>query len=256
MEENNKQAQENLISETPPQPETTGIQTPITTGLKQKSPILILFLIVAFIAIGVVGYFGYENYILKNQKTVIPPPPEPPIKPTDIPGPTADYEQSTTSNKLDVKTFTNDKFKFAFDYPSMWISETNKWGFALIKSPDFAFKDTNSAESWATSGAYFDYDFPTPVISTMNLIENQIIKGTDVSTDKRIFNIKKITVSGYPATEWDFQSVQQPDLIGSKVEIEKETPGYGKYLSLEIVYSSNSFKKIFDQILSTFKFTQ
>jgi hypothetical protein len=97
MEENNLQKQETLKPETPPLSEPLGAQTLIATEPKKKSPIIMMFLVcIALIAIGVAGYFGYENYLLVSQKTIIPPPPDLPIKPTNI--------TITTQSIKDTKT--------------------------------------------------------------------------------------------------------------------------------------------------------
>lgn len=109
MEENNL-PQQALKPETPPQPEPVIAQKPINMAPKKQSPVLMLLvIIIALTAICFAGYFGYENYMLKNQKIVSPPPPEPPIRPTDVPDPTANWDK-----------YTNPVDNFSFKYPSTW----------------------------------------------------------------------------------------------------------------------------------------
>lgn len=124
MEENIQPPQEALKPEAPPQPNPSINNTPVTTTPKKKSPIIILLLVIALIGIGVAGYFGYQNYVLKNQITVTPPPPEPPIRPTDISNPmvlpTDKPTSSTDKNSYSENTSIPNQKKFVS--PGLGIS--------------------------------------------------------------------------------------------------------------------------------------
>jgi len=68
-------------------------------------PLLIFFLLVA---LGVAGYFGWQNYQLKLEKEVVDIQPEP--------SPVVEVDES----KVAWKVFTNPDLGFSFKYPSEW----------------------------------------------------------------------------------------------------------------------------------------
>lgn len=127
MEDNNVQPQEAIKPETPLQPDPLKTQVPVPAKPKKISPITILLLVIALIAIGTAGYFGHQYYVLKSQKTVTPPPPELLIKPTSNQGlitPKLSPTTATTPISLpypkEILKYSDDIYKISFYYSASW----------------------------------------------------------------------------------------------------------------------------------------
>lgn len=157
------------------------------------------------------------------------------------------FVENQTINTSNWKTYTNTEYGFSFKYPNDWLLE-NSTEFIEIKSPDFQQNEKNFLEQEAKQGAFISIH-PTALDQLPNITEGQLLKGNDTTEDRTASNVKQLFVGGRPAIKYDFKA--QSGFLGSTALVESESKMY----NLRIVYKSVFYKDIFDQILSTFKFT-
>src|SRR3990167_8845055 len=125
MEQPSVQSSSNPINESNT-PNTPPINAPFQPE-KKSNKWLILFLILLFLsAVGVAGYFAYQNYQLKNNQKIIPPKPYPiEAHPTLTQSPLV---QSTASPSPSIKPEQK--------IPDKWKTYINeKGGYYSIKYP-------------------------------------------------------------------------------------------------------------------------
>lgn len=186
-----------------------------------------------------------------------------PIKNQPIPGssPAAQYSSPTpdaspalnsSAETADWKTYTDKENKFFFKYPQEWSIRKNDHGTSVdysLLSSDFKLNENNHLEEEARTGAKMDI-FVFASTPLKPAVSGQTYQGTDTTYSRKISNVKSLTIDGRTAQEFDYVAVGLPTLMGSRFEVSKG----GTLYVLDIVYSSVSFKKTFDQTLSTFRF--
>ncbi|MCL5411727.1 MAG: hypothetical protein M1150_03235 [Patescibacteria group bacterium] len=169
---------------------------------------------------------------------------------TVVSTPKTSTSSATTSATANWKTYSNSTLGFTLKYPNSWSVADNLNGSVSIESADFRQDDKNKLEEQATSGAKIFIS--TSSVSTLPTRSvGQVIKGSDTVTDKEVLSVKSITVDGKSGIEWDFQEKGNPAFTGTIAKVLNNAKTY----EIEIIYSSKTSKDIFDQILSTFKFT-
>lgn len=192
--------------------------------MKQKGFAQILILLVVVL---VAGYFAFQYYRLKNQTIAsLPPVNLPVVSPTALADPTADWQ-----------TYTNKIYNYEFKYPDNWYIIPNKDN-SVDAGP-------NSLESLQALGGHGGgVDNPIFIVYSN---QNAITDSAD-GTEK-VLSQKNIDVSGIPAISYK---------VSGSVGFEEATIVLIKSKKLEIIYYDKPFQQYqdtFDQILSTFKFT-
>jgi hypothetical protein len=233
MEENNLQKQESHKTETPPQPESLETQTPVATTQNKKSSIIMLLLVFTLVFIGVAGYFGYQNYLLKNQNNTSLPLSAPTIETTNTPDPITDWKEYNKSffsfmypkNIDDTKLIDkSEEFNYlSFPCSQLFIKILNIKPNTVLESllpPSSEFKDLNK--------------------KTINIGSNQIIKFEYYDIVEGVTNENK-TISYYMP-----HNNQVVNFLLYPMKCTNNNQNEGGYTN-EV--------NITNQILSTFKFT-
>ncbi len=182
--------------------------------------------------------FAYKYYQLK-QPTFNPQPTPTPqttnINPSPTPDPTANW-----------KTYTNDEFKFSLRHPNSW--DTKMLGSDNSKTLIIAPQDTivKLPNEGFGGGSFLtlSVNFYKQPQSTPKTDESQLIS-----------QVSSITLDHKPAQRYTTQILQ--DLPGfSKGDVIDTVVIENNGLYLKIDFMKKEYKTIFDQILSTFKFTE
>lgn len=214
------------------------------------APIIILVLI----ALAVVGYFGYKNYWPKSQTPVITSP-----FPTVTADPTANW-----------KTYTS-KYQYTIKYPPGFTVQTGDWKEGNIQYGLQAEDEVivNFIEPNQPPHGGFLYgtniSLKTPINNPQQLgavewAQNQANKLASNLSSK--FSVQPITIAGIAAAKISY-------ILEAHIT-EIYIPGQGKmyeivfadFLPTQASLQDSSFKlsynyeDIYNQILSTFKFTQ
>lgn len=194
--------------------------------------------LVLILAAGV-GVLGYQNF-KSGQQTQTPPPAggsELPPAPPPVPG------EPTTDETANWKTYANTKYSYQFKYPTNWSVGGNEEAVLLWNKPE--------------SGEGLDYHITMyPVSSIKNSVNITDPVGTQMEVGDKIFEekISDIVVDGHPAAKFkvDVLPGSQTDAIPAILVKVKSNSGfiYLKLISFDAVDT-----QVFDQILSTFQFT-
>jgi hypothetical protein len=207
--------------------------------MKQKGFAQIIILILLIIVLAVVGYFAYKNY-----KSTVTSSPTPSVTTTSIP-----ISSASPSATLNWKTYENTNAQLSFKYPAQ-ITE---------------MLDTEGGVSGPVSGN------ANPIVSFAD--KTTVHSGTDAPFDG--FSIYEIEVDKL-GTSFDTYITNEVNavksspvkvLIGSQnyTYIDSETnirryfilsPDNKRIIIFSRINSTTGFLNTFDQILSTFKFTQ
>ncbi|OGG10308.1 hypothetical protein A2154_02615 [Candidatus Gottesmanbacteria bacterium RBG_16_43_7] len=213
--------------------EVDQVQPSIAATVKRKSPILAIITFGLFLLIlGLAGYFGYENYQLKRQGTVTPPPPAPPIKPTVTPIPSTDW-----------KTYNNPIHNITFKYPPLWTISENA---GSLEGERVFNSQVILSRNEATITMYFNMDGLGGIPQTYEG-ESYILDGHNLYRFRKVNdynNTKEVGISDSLTTLGVF-------------EIDNITH------SIKLTYPKNYESALeagllteFNQILATFKFSE
>ncbi len=224
---------------------------------KGFAPILILIIIAVLIG----GYLIYQNS--QNQSKTIPLP-TPQLTST----PTATPESTNSAETTNWKTYTNTDYGFSFQYPSsLYLFDCSK-DFYEVK-PLYVHLSDNAKDDCNTTYKAF--------LSSINV---SVVKNFDKNKDYPIVKLnnrteKTMNIGGKSA----IQIIGTYEEVGDQGEKLSSQPirtinstviSYKENVSIKITYQRISSVKnndqgfsvkpdttgIFDQILSTFKFTQ
>lgn len=203
--------------------------------MKQKgfAPIIILVLIV----LGVLGYFVYQNYLAPKGSALGP---YTPLK-------SSNYNISTNESEK-LSTYNNSKFNFLFKYPNNW-KFTEKVDESYIPRNGEGFSFDIDPGGTSLDVAVLDLNRPDARYKSLDDFAKEDSGG-------RGDMVTNITIDGLQG-----KSYYQPEDPGSV------TPSTTIYLfnkskNYILVFRfvdptmghDNTFKKEFDQLLSTFKF--
>jgi len=237
---------DNTNQQIPPVQNTEQSHSAPLPNPSNPSKIFILIFIAVLTVIGIVGYvLGSRKNQTVNQQTIT-------ISPTvSQPSPTA-----TPDETANWKTYTNKKYNYSVAYPSTWIlreepnvsfsspiNESTANGTLINGGTIVIFVDNNRAftnKSLTTIDALYDF--------YKNVYSNKS------QTDFIVTDRKYITVSGEPALRYIAEAPGLADgtMVGTMVvyknDIYRIDVNYGKNNKQEVI-------ELFDQILSTFKFT-
>lgn len=231
--------QENQISQTPTvdSPQATVVQE-VEQQPKKNNFLVILLSILLVISCLIAGFFAYQTQKLakelqeiKSQKSVIP-------TPTPLV-----FSEPTTDPTVDWKTYSNKLF--TFKYPSSW--DTHMIGENANSTIMVAPKEKVDTVK-QISGGFGGGTFLTLTIST------KIEPPKWTSDEYWIVTSQEIIIDGLVGTKYDIDVIQDlPGLAkGDKtisIVIKKDTT----YIQIDLL--DKSYKTEFNQILSTFKFT-
>lgn len=192
--------------------------------MKQKgfAPIIILVLI----ALAVAGYFGYKNY-WPNPKTSE----ETPLISMPTPVATAD----PTAN---WKTYKNTNPPYTLQYPNQWIFDESAHGECV--GPTFFTSSTK--KSWLT---ICRVDNPDGLTGSEKMWRDS----------NGYTNITSTKINGLNAITSEIQQFESQYEFNVEFEATSKTDLLWFHLTTEVSGKENN-KKLFDQILSTFKFTK
>lgn len=212
-----------------------------------------LFIIIAILALGIAGFFAYQNRQLKQQIIQAQPTPSPLITPTNATDPTVNWK--TYSDPLNI---------FEVQYPNDWITSRE------VKNKD---KYTQVVDLAKTADSSF-YNPDEIHALWIKLIDNpgnnsleQIIKSgvldKNYGTLSTMFNATNTNIPPkFMTSTMNGYHIYQPDgnwpsAFGIKtVFIKNPTNNSFAWLNLEPYDNNNqNLKNIFNQILFTFKFT-
>ncbi|HBD02110.1 MAG: hypothetical protein UX38_C0002G0098 [Microgenomates group bacterium GW2011_GWC1_46_16] len=216
----------NLESSLPPQPAPVP-DSPLPAPSRSLSPWLLLPIFLIFL--GISGYLFWQNRTLQSQLTASPSPTASAIAmaPTD---PTADWQ-----------TYINNEHKVSFKYPSSW---------------DLKIENAGDNDNGQTSNTVLFLTHEKAKISmTFNLVG---IGGLGMDLEGEPFELDGIKLYKYHRTYSNGnQGIGITDQLKNTLGVFKVN---GITYSFALSYPSNengsAYEIIFDQILSTFKFTQ
>jgi hypothetical protein len=211
-------------------PEKKHLKAPTFWGKYGKYQWIII--VVLLVVIGIEGVYIAANSTLDPSQNQISPPP---ISPTPFP----DQSANPTAN---WKTYTNNKFNFSFSYPGYWelrdhTSETNQTYQTIV-----LFSQDKSAHDYGFTIDISIWSNPDN-LSTEEFVPKHIL------TSNKNLQYKDINLNGTIAK----QALNLPNQIDASDIFIKN----GKYIiSISGAYADiKAHKDIFDQILSTFTFT-
>lgn len=204
-----------------------------------KTPWILISLII--VLLGVTSYFGYQNYQLKQQITTQQPSPTPVKAIVNSPMPT-----STPDQTADWEVYTNSANGYTIKYPRLAD------GFTRLICPEEELTVTTADTGNKTSPVNMTscerggrYEFETKTTNFIapapeqtkyyDIVEEDIVVG-GLNAKRYTFTFTNIEDGPYPT--W-FTSVR----------INKDNKTY------EIYFSDKTKLALFNQILSTFKFT-
>ena len=190
-------------------------------------PILILVLI----ALGAAGYFGYKYF---RPTTSI-------NNPTPFPTPTIGINPKTG-----WKIYTNTKYGYSFEYPSQWLINLSVNGGDRPEQVDQIRieTETDGVILWARAGTTYYKDYAD--------LLNNLDYCRPNSECIEIYSKSKVKLGGLDAVKYT-RSQLGPNKV---LSVETVKDGYRYSLDLEKFDTLPQEDKTFDQILSTFKFTQ
>lgn len=203
---------------------------------------LIIILVIALL--GVVGYFGYKNYLVKPQVLTIPSP-----SPLSVPDQT-----KVLSQIPGWKIYTNTKYHFSIEYPEDWTFRE--------------FPDTHTGASFRLASdsndlnhEHISVDFNSRSTDLIGVpFEEYVKKGAieDIQNFVSLATITKIvTLSGLVGykTTWNVQEMNQPTgKTSMSMPITYFDTKDSNGDTVWITESDSSYSNIYDQMLSTFKF--
>lgn len=194
----------------------------VSNSVKQNNTLVIILSVLLLISISVSSYFAYQTQMLINKLQSMDDSKKEELQETKQ---LQDYEQPTTQ-RLSSKTYTNNEHLFTFDYPSEWTVESRSSDILLIS-----------------------YSLPTKQRFFVTYhISYSIAEWLDDTQSGKIIGKKQIGDNVFTQVEGG--------LALNSLEYLLENKGKG-FVRFVLEPSSNKIEseEIFNQILSTFKFT-
>jgi predicted small lipoprotein YifL len=214
--------------QTPTEPTVEQNQVPMP---KRKSPFVFIILLFFLVTLAAAGYYGYLYWQETNKKA-----PSPTTEPTPV---------ETTDPTADWKTYTNTKYGYSFKHPSSWdtytIGESAEG--TLIIGPQEKVDKVRQMQGNFGGGTF--------LVLTLN-IKTEVVERK--SNEYEQVTSKPISINNINGTKFDINIIQDEpgfnkgDKITSVV-VKKDDI----YIQIDLL--DQTYKDIFDQILSTFKFT-
>ena len=208
---------------TPAQVQTPPISNPVPVEKPKNNSVLIILSLFLVILVGLVAFLGYQNYQLQKQISLL-----------TTPTPTASaIALATADPTANWNTFTTDLF--SLKYPNDWnvpVKSTDSSG-----DTSYTFESGNFVITEGSGGIF-------------NLEQKQSYDQLIAYEKKVTTGLKSITVSGIKTVEYfdtDGPSTSAPTIVLT------DTKKNVYLISMAIPAESNS--NLFDQIISTFKFT-
>jgi hypothetical protein len=200
-------------------------------------PILLIILIISVLVVG--GFFVYKTYFSQN---TIQPIGNSTSQPVSTPDPTADWQ-----------TYTNEKYGYSFKYPSDWkVEAENGEDPTTTFSPSFSSPCNFNNDGRCTNltlalggkykeGQNLEYYFNINIQDIVS--KRDIVVGGEKALEIKYHLAKEyVGHEGEPAIE--IKAIHNKNVL---------TIQYGEQQSTSL--SELKYENIFDQILSTFKFT-
>jgi hypothetical protein len=228
-----------IPSITPPQTEPI----PTVEVPKPKNNLLVILIVaIVSMAIGAVGFWAYERYLVKG-----------PIAQNTLPSPTPMATADPTTN---WKTYTNSKYNYSLKYPDSW-SITEIFAGSEIGKPASSMSTSiaiSPSDKLSVPRFQLEIDDPSANLSISqtydlwfkNLKENQYYV-IDKQLTLNINNIQMDSLEGFSTDQSGIKVLNKAYFFNSSAN---------KYFDILTTVDSNSTNSaIIDQILSTFKFT-
>lgn len=215
---------------------------------KGFAPILIMILI----AVVVGGYFIYTNYSQYRTKPTVPSPTpsaSPPASSDASPAPTV------TDETANWKTYIERSGGFSLRYPPDWKvlpGANNNLEPALIISSPVATPTQETGPTDADSKYYLTLSYKTESKTPKQVIDERVKKEQSYQPSFKLTERKSIKIDGIDG-EWAVEFPSPSPAVD--IYINHNNKLY-HILFYPYVPSTNKHMHIFNQILSTFKFTQ
>lgn len=235
--------------------QSTSNSVPEIEQPKQNNFLVILLSVLLFISVTIAGFFAYQTQklvaelrIVKDEVRITPTATTEPVATESIEvDPIADSSRAET---MDWQTYTNQKYGFSFKYPLDWIvtaSPTTGDEYNIVVD-----KKSNKSEQGFV-----------PFQISVNMTQNQ---------DGKVILTTLSEAKNYFLENFDSSSVKtnnialdnKPGVVLTGV-MAGPGPGEGQFISYTLIQLNNrvlvmqlgneSYQGSFDQILSTFKFT-
>ncbi len=228
------ESQQPATSPSPPTAQVKPIKKPT------KLPI-ILMTVIAVLSLAVSAYFGYQNYLLKQQISQ---------SPTASPSPTVDPT-------ADWKTYTNTAYSYHLKYPNEWLAKSfgpGPGGFQLLNdsSRGVILSPNNQEQTIPSPSLQIEADGPEN-LSRPIYSEFQKQAKTGFSETYKLISETTTSFSGVTATVLEGEHVYSETSTYVKQFVFASSES-GVYFSITIASDTKKESLVFDQILSTFKF--
>ncbi len=221
---------------------------------KGFAPILILVGILVIIGVAGGAYYFGKSQVSKSQ---LPNP----VVASQTPQPTTAPQPSSASDETaNWKTYTNDYWKFQFQYPPTWALlpgyKPTDISFDIINFDYEANRPQTQAESLSRPPVQVPPEFRIAMYIYKNYTKSeQLIKEFEQSKEKfSVSNIKQIQINSHPAIEYDLtSSTTNKPMVDTVIESNN-----GYIIRFRYWKEANNTQDTsnYYQILSTFKFTQ
>lgn len=220
-------------------------ETPQVPIEPKKSKGLVFLLIFFFILVLVLGsYYLYQKF-LSQKSTVNPPIPAEPTIEATVPTP-------TTDPTADWKTYTNTKYKFSFKYPSeVFFQGKTDSDYIFLESDKNFVMPLGGWDSQPTDIEISidqnskNLTFSEKVNSIKKLLDNTSVSESEIALSSSIGK----QISGQGASETPLQESRWIFII-------LKIPNINKFVDISLIESGKFNINTFNQILSTFKFTE
>lgn len=211
--------------------------------MKQKGVTLILIVILIALALGVGGYMLY------NQQAKPTPPPT--TQPT--PSPTASPVPTDTGETADWKIYSNPKLGYSVKYPKSWYLREYDWGSIIENKKKLESPHTPVSPKTPQDPTYFNIKITTYETKADLSLRDWIINVWD-----RMLEIAKPPLEPEQLIVISIDKVQGYKLEFRGAEITSThiflESNQNKVYEISAAFNHPGEEKIFNQILSTFKF--
>lgn len=209
----------------PPTVPQNPIQPPIPE--KHKTPIFLWFLILALV--GIATYFGYQNWLLRQQVSRPQPTSSSLIATTPTPDPTVNW-----------KTYTNSKFNYSVKYPNSGVARINceneeNTFYLVLGSQQDMIEPQNCAR---------DSRFNIEIVASNKLLKNADDRYQSTSNDYQIAGMKA----------FKYVYTQKPNFEGPGESWFEDVYFENDGIFYDAYNRNKELSATFDQILSTFIF--
>lgn len=211
--------------------------------MRQKGfvQIIVIVLLLVFVG-GVAYYFGVKKGNIEpvpTQSTT--------SDKIDTPISTTSTTKPTTNPTVNWKTYTNSQNKFSFKYPASWdtypLGESNQVS-TLMVAPQEKVDKVKQMQGGFGGGIF--------LALTISIKTKPPVWETDENWQ---VTSQPIEIGGVSGTKYNINVIQDmPGLSKGDKTISVVVKNNEKYIQIDLL--DQTYKDIFDQILSTFKFLQ